>query len=196
MNKTKIFLLRHGQTQWNVEGRLQGQKNSPLTEMGVNQSVEASKLLNQYEIDKAYISPLQRAIDTSEILLKGRDVEVITSDPLKEIYLGEWEGKLRAEVECSAPEQYQLFLNSSEHFELQGAETFQQLQTRLVAELEAIFAKEKHKNIMVVSHWIAIKTILAHYSDIPLSRLSEISDPENATLIQLEKDDSGATVVK
>ncbi|CAM4220800.1 histidine phosphatase family protein [Vibrio neonatus] len=196
MNKTKIFLLRHGQTQWNVEGRLQGQKNSPLTEMGVQQSIQARKLLEQFEIHKAYVSPLLRAVDTSEILLEGRGVDVSTSESLKEIHLGAWEGKLRADAESANPEQYQLFLNSSEQFELQGAETFQQLQARLVAELEAIFAKEKHKNIMVVSHWIAIKTILAHYSGIPLSRLSEISDPDNATLIQLEKDDSGATVVK
>ncbi len=162
----------------------------------MQQSIQARKLLEQFEIHKAYVSPLQRAVDTSDIVLEGRDVEVVTSEALMEISLGSWEGKLRGEAEVLTPEQYQLFLNSSEYFALQGAETFQQLQARLVAKLDDIFAKEACTNIMVVSHWIAIKTILAHYLDIPLSRLSEIADPENATLIQIEKDDNGSVVVK
>lgn len=69
---TNIFLVRHGQTEWNQQNRLQGHKNSPLTENGRQQAIKTREALHNQIIDKAYVSPLQRATDTLDILLEGR----------------------------------------------------------------------------------------------------------------------------
>ncbi|MEL0638865.1 histidine phosphatase family protein [Marinomonas sp. TI.3.20] len=187
LNKTNIFLVRHGQTTWNAEGRLQGQKNSVLTETGRHQAAQAKMSLEQYEIHKAFVSPLQRAQDTSKIILEDRNVDVVIVESLKEINLGPWEGKTKMETQQSHPEQYQQFWTYPGQFRLPGAESFEQLKSRVVAALDDIFLKEKGKNILVVSHWMVIKTAFAHYTATPLNDLANIPDPKNGAFIVLEK---------
>ena len=187
LNETNIFLVRHGQTTWNSEGRLQGHKNSALTETGRDQAVQAKISLEQYDIHKAFVSPLQRARDTSKIILEDRDIDVVIVESLKEINLGPWEGKTKIETQQSHPEQYKHYWTNPELFKLPGAESFEQLKSRVVAVLDDIFLKEKGKNILVVSHWMAIKTALAHYTATPLNDLTNIPDPKNGGYIVLEK---------
>ncbi len=177
--ETKIFLVRHGETEWNKQNRLQGNKNSPLTALGIKQAYEVKKSLEQFPVDLAYVSPLKRARDTAEIILQDRKIKAAVKDNLREINLGPWEGKTREETAISHPDEYISFWESPDLFNLPGADTFQELQNRMVEELEIIFADNKNKNIFVVSHWIAIKVALAHYSFTPLSRLPRIPDPVN-----------------
>lgn len=185
--ETKIFLVRHGETEWNKEGRLQGNKDSPLTVSGIKQAYEAKKSLDQVSIDCAYVSPLKRARDTLEIILEDRELEVVISGNLREINLGPWEGKTRQETALSHPDEYMNFWKRPGSFNLTGAETFQDLQDRMVEELESIYIKQESRNILVVSHWIAIKVVLAHYSSTPLSHLPKIADPKNGELLCISR---------
>lgn len=194
-NKTSIFLVRHGQTEWNKYNRLQGQRDSPLTQVGKQQAYKVKKSLEQHTIHKAYASPLQRAKDTLDIILEGREVEVVSSCNLKEINLGPWEGKTREQTKLSHPIEYMMFWENQDRFKLPGAETYRQLQNRVVEELNTIFAKEKNKNILVVSHWIAIKVALAYFTSTPLRQLSSISDPGNGTLLTLTCLDNNLSIV-
>ena len=70
--ETNIYLVRHGETEWNQQERLQGNQNSPLTIIGKQQAYDVKKSLDQYEIHQAYVSPLKRARDTLDIILKDR----------------------------------------------------------------------------------------------------------------------------
>lgn len=185
--ETNIFLVRHGETEWNKQNRLQGNQDSPLTASGKKQAIEVKKSLGQYVIDRAYASPLKRARDTIEIILEDRELEVVILDNLREINLGPWEGKTREETALSHPDQHLAFWENPDSFSLQGAETYRELQQRVVKELESIFIEEKNKNILVVSHWIAIKVALAHYSSISLSQLSDIADPVNGGFMRLSR---------
>lgn len=185
--ETNIFLVRHGETEWNKKNRLQGNKDSPLTASGIKQAYDVKKSLEQYVIDHAYVSPLKRARDTLEIILEDRKLEVAIRDNLREINLGPWEGKTRQETALSHPDEYMAFWERPDIFNLSGADTFQGLQNRIVEELESIFTEGKNKNILVVSHWIAIKVTLAHYSSTPLSHLSIIADPKNGGFLCLSK---------
>lgn len=185
--ETNIFLVRHGETEWNKQSRLQGNQDSPLTIDGVKQAHEVTKSLERYVIDKAYVSPLKRARDTMAIILQNRELEPVIRDNLREINLGPWEGKARRETARSHPEEYKAFWGKPDSFKLTGADTFQELQQRVAEELESIFLISKPGNILVVSHWIAIKVALAHYSSIPLSQLSDIADPINGSFYILSK---------
>ncbi|MCK5219753.1 histidine phosphatase family protein, partial [bacterium] len=162
--KTNIFLVRHGETQWNRQNRMQGNQNSLLTVLGKQQAYEVKKSLDQYKIHQAYVSPLKRARDTLDIILKDRKLKPIILNNLREINLGPWEGKTREETAKSHPDEYKMFWEKPDAFVLSGAETFRQLQIRMVEGLEHIFSKEKNNNTLVVSHWIAIKAALAHYT--------------------------------
>lgn len=177
--KTRIFMVRHGQTEWNKAHRLQGHKDSPLTPLGREQAMQTKQALAQYNIHKAYTSPLQRAQDTLALIIEGRNLEVVLTENLKEMHLGPWEGKTKQETQDTNPDQFAYFWNQQDKFVLAGAETYQQLQNRVVAELQAIFSKEQGKNIVVVSHWLAIKAAMAFYTNTPLNELSHLPDPKN-----------------
>ena len=185
--ETRIFLVRHGETEWNKHHRMQGNKDSPLTPNGVKQAREVRKSLEQSAIDCAFVSPLKRAIDTAVIILKESSIDFVIRDNLREINLGPWEGKTREETWQSHPDEHIAFRQRPDLFNLPGAETFGSLQIRIVKELETIFADEKGKNILVVSHWMAIKVALAHYTSTPLSHLSEITNPANGGFFCLSK---------
>lgn len=90
-----------------------------------------------------------------------------------------WEGKLRQQIAQTHPYEYRAFRGRPDSFKLPGADTFAGLQNRLVNEFEAIFTTRPNRNILAVSHWVAIKVTLAHYSSTPLPGLSGIPDPEN-----------------
>ena len=187
-NRTVVFLVRHGQTEWNIEKRFQGHKNSSLTLKGKEQAQQAKKSLSHVNIHKAYVSPLQRAKDTINIILDNGKIEIIEKNNLKEINLGPWEGKTREEMRAIHPEQYDHFWNKPDKFFLPGAETYLQLQSRMVTQLNEIFQRELNKNILVVSHWIAIKVATAHYASIPISRLSSLTDIGNGEFLTLVSD--------
>ncbi|MCP4672592.1 MAG: histidine phosphatase family protein, partial [Desulfobacula sp.] len=189
-----IFLVRHGQTEWNLQNRLQGHKNSPLTIKGREQALKAKKALREYEIHRAYVSPLQRARETSNIILGDRQIKTIQKNNLKEMNLGPWEGKTREEIKKSHPDKYYQFWNNPDKFYLPQAETYQQLQNRVVMELNDIFLKGINKNTLVVSHWIAIKVSMAHYSSIPINKLSSLTDMENGKFATLVNENGNVTI--
>jgi broad specificity phosphatase PhoE len=184
----KIILVRHGETQWNLQNRLQGHRNSPLTRNGELQALETKRDLSQYNIHGAYVSPLKRAQDTMDIIIKGREIKAIESNNLKEISLGPWEGKTKEETKKSHPTEYDLFWNKPHEFSLSGAETYLQLQERVVSELKNIFEKETHKTILVVTHWIAIKVVMAYFTSTPLNQLSSLPDLGNGEFLTLFKE--------
>ena len=91
-NSTKIYLVRHGETLWNSQQRWQGSKNSPLTELGIQQATLTRDLLAASPIDLAYVSPLQRATQTLDIILQYRAIETTIFPAMREMCLGNWEG--------------------------------------------------------------------------------------------------------
>jgi len=187
-SKTTLFIVRHGLTEWNVQHRLQGHKNSPLTSTGKRQALEVKKRLADLEIHKVYVSPLERALETLQLIIADRDVEIVKKTGLKEISLGPWEGKTKKETQQSHPLEYGQFWKKQNDFYLQGAETYQQLQDRVVKTIQYIFSMEKNSNVLVVSHWIAIKVAIAYFTSTPLAQLSNIIDPGNGEVLTLSNE--------
>lgn len=192
--ETNIYLIRHGETEWNQQKRYQGTKDSPLTKKGREQALEAGKSLAKLDFNKAYVSPLKRAQDTIQVILQNRDVELNILDGLREINLGPWEGLTYKEVRETYPETHHYFKTNPVQFQLNGAETLEELQKRVVLELDSIFAREKNKNILVVSHGLSIKAAVAHYSNIPLTEWSNFLHPENGSYFCLSKKDHQISV--
>lgn len=104
----KLFLIRHGQTDWNIKGKIQGSCDIELNHTGIKQAEELSNkvLENKYKFSKIYSSPQRRAVKTAEILSKVTNIEYISTEGLEEINFGEWEGLSWAEVKGKYPTEY------------------------------------------------------------------------------------------
>lgn len=187
--KTIILLARHGETEWNLEHRLQGHKNSPLTNTGRQQAELLRNSLGDHTICAIYTSPLGRAVETATIVAGQFGLDPVARDGIREINLGPWEGKTRAETEASYPEAYQEFWCDQENFCLEGAEDYHHLEKRVVDEIEKLFRENNGKTVLVVSHWIAIKTIVAHYLGLGLNGIDQVEDLPNGQFVTLENSD-------
>lgn len=166
---TRIHLIRHGETEWNVEGKMQGHKDSPLTERGKLQAHQIKGRIKQ--IDVAYSSPSVRAIETAQIILNGTTQPIKIIPELKEINLGVWEGKQKKEVEVEYPEEYETFWTQPSKFSLDQAETFLELQDRAIKTILDIVRIEKGKTVLLVSHTATIKVILAYFEERSIDKI-------------------------
>ena len=159
----EIFLVRHGETQWNVEHRVQGHRDSPLTENGVFQAEKLSDYFKKHEIgfDYAYSSPSGRAYNTAEIILKNKKLQIAKINALQEIDLRAWEEKTRDEIELLDYEQSINFWKHPHLYTPTAGENFYQVQDRAVSELNRIFNEENGARILIVSHAALIKSFIA-----------------------------------
>lgn len=169
---TKLYLTRHGQTEWNVERRMQGQMDSPLTLLGEKQTKWLGERLNDVAIDIIVCSSSLRAVRTAEIVRGGRNITIIPNDNLREINLGEWEGMLHTEVERIYPEEHRNFWHFPHRYQpVEGGETFLQLYTRVSDEVEKIISNYEGENVLIVTHAVALKTLLAYFENKELKDL-------------------------
>ena len=169
----KIHLIRHGETNWNKEKRVQGHSESTLTAQGQEQARLLAKTLEQYPITKVYCSSSIRTRQTCNLLFLDRSVETHYCDELKEIFLGPWEGKLQSEIRTLFPEQFEYFWNAPDQFAQEGAESFAEVQQRGHTFLKQILSQQTDQEVAIVSHGVIIKSILCHIENRPMARLWE-----------------------
>ena len=172
-----IYIVRHGETQWNLECRVQGHQDSPLTEKGIKQAKDLSRsfAINGVNFDCVYSSPSERALKTANIIVGETNVSIQKRDELKEISFGEWEGKNNQEIKKHNPVELHNFWNRPGKYEpgsFQG-ESFVQLQKRAVKIFNDIMKTASSSNILIVSHGAFIRTLLVSLSGESISRIWE-----------------------
>ncbi len=168
---TRLHLIRHGESNWNAEGRIQGQAESVLTDLGRQQAQQLGAELQGLGIGKVFCSSSLRTRQTAAILFADRADTIAYLDDLREINLTPWEGRLYREIEVLHPELLHSFRNLPEQFKLAGAETFAELQARGLAAVTAITTACRGEEIAIVSHGALIRALLCHYEGRPLSAL-------------------------
>jgi len=170
--KTTIYITRHGQTQWNVEERMQGFQDSPLTEQGIQQALWLRNALQHVHFDVLYTSPSQRAEKTAEILHEQRDCELICHDDLREIYMGDWEGRTRQEVQLQSPDAYVAFWETPHlYIKENGGESYYDLQKRAIGFVNSLLLRHEGETILIVTHAATLKTILNYFAGRALAQL-------------------------
>ncbi|GGD80654.1 histidine phosphatase family protein [Paenibacillus nasutitermitis] len=194
-NKTIIYLVRHGQTQWNVEHKLQGHQDSPLTELGLRQAEWLSESIANEQIDVIYSSSSLRARRTAELIRAAREIDMIESNDLKEINLGIWEGKTQAEVKETNPEQFDYFWNDPEKFHVQSSETYQEVSKRSINLLHKIIHENQGKSILIVTHTVVVKLIMAYFEARPLKEIWMPPYIYPACLCQIELDGEETNII-
>jgi broad specificity phosphatase PhoE/uncharacterized membrane protein YbaN (DUF454 family) len=157
----KIYLTRHGETKWNKEGKMQGWKDSALTEKGIENAKRLGDNLKHINFHCIYCSPLGRALDTAKYIRGDKDAEIIINEDLREMGFGIWEGMEHQKVEELYPIQRSNFWDKPHLYEPVDGESFEELFSRVKKALHEIINNASGENILVVSHTVVIKAIYA-----------------------------------
>ncbi len=172
---TKLFLIRHGQSEWNKLNMIQGQKNTILTDLGREQALSLGNRLINEDIDIIYASDLSRAYTTAKIISDVIHKPLISSESLREINFGPWEGLSIGEIQEKYNSEYSIWLREPQSLNMKGAETLQILQERVMKYIDHIIDENKGKNIAVVSHGAALKALILGLLNIDISHYKNIS---------------------
>lgn len=171
----KLFLIRHGQTSWNVEGRYQGDQDIELNSTGIMQAGLAAKYLSRVAFSNIYSSPLSRTMETARIINRRRGLEIKVMQDLKEMDFGKWEGMKFEEINSTYNIDYQKWLEDPYHNRPTGGEDFQELTDRTTAAIDRIVAENSDGSSVAVStHGGVILSLLVHWLQIPLDRWKSI----------------------
>ncbi len=157
-----LHLFRHGQTNWNAERRVQGQSESQLDALGIEQAQQLGQRLQGQRFAAIYCSSSVRTRETAAHVFAGHDLPITYLDALREIQMGPWEGQLYADIEAREPDSFRHFWHEPHMFNVSGAETFSELQARALAVLDDIARQHDNGEIAIVSHGALIKSVLCH----------------------------------
>jgi broad specificity phosphatase PhoE len=180
-----IFLLRHGETVWNRERRVQGHLDSPLTPLGLDQArrygTRLKTLLGQEDGYRLVASPLGRALHTATIVAEvlGRTPDQITTDDrLKEMAWGRWDGMTAAEIEALDAELWQARIDDRwTRPPPGGGETQQDILDRATAWLGSVAADAR---LVVIAHGALGRAVRCAYEGLPPAAMLDLDQPQDA----------------
>ncbi|MGE7928950.1 histidine phosphatase family protein [Lysinibacillus xylanilyticus] len=157
---TTFYLVRHGETMWNKEHRLQGWLDSSLSENGILHAEKLRDHLKNFSFSAAYSSSSGRAKETLHILLGDRQLPIFYEDNLREIFLGEWQGKTVEDIMTTYRLDYELYTDYPGQFVATHTESFGMVTERAMFTLKKIAEKYPEDNVLIVSHAVAIKCVI------------------------------------
>ena len=157
---TEITIIRHGETMWNVQKRIQGQRNSKLSENGITQAELVAKALVKREFDVLVSSDLGRAIETAKIINKQLLLPHEYNANLRERSFGIFEGKNFAEIEEKYPEEFLRYKERNPEFVVPGGESIEQMYKRITSEIESVARKFKDQKVLIVSHGLVLEMMM------------------------------------
>ena len=186
----RLILLRHGQTEWNADFRMQGQLDTELTELGRTQAKDAAAALADLPIVAIVSSDLQRAFDTATALGDVTGVPVRTDDRLRETHLGEWQGLVHTEVDERYPGARHDW-RADASYAPPGGESRLDVARRAVRVVHELLDTELGADgsvAVIVAHGGLIAALTAALLDLPVDRWPILSGLGNASWVQLSDD--------
>ena len=171
---TRIFLIRHGQTERNREGIFTGQEDSPLTDLGLKQAENTGLYLKQYRIDNIYSSDLGRAYKTASIISENFGIKPKKDKRLRENNLGLWKGLNMTELIKKQKKSLKNF-KSLEYIKPPQGESTYEHRDRVIEAIEDITINNIGSNIVIIAHSGTNKIILSHIENYPISDYYNLS---------------------
>ncbi|MDO8466026.1 MAG: histidine phosphatase family protein, partial [Gallionella sp.] len=178
---TDLWLVRHGQTDWNLAGRWQGQaSHAPgLNDMGRIQALAVRDQLKDVNFSAIYSSDLLRARQTAELIAEPLGLTVALEPRLREINLGVWEGMLSSEIETQYPQELAERARAPFHTYAPQGESPLEVAERVIATVNDIAGKHANESVLIVAHGVSLAVIICHAQGFPLDEVYE-HVPENA----------------
>lgn len=196
----RLFLTRHGQTDWNIAGRYQGQSDISLNQTGQLQAEQIAKRLSTETIHAIYSSDLSRAKDTASKIrnLQGQSPAFQIDSRWRELSFGDWEGMTYKEMSAHSPELFSKWMVNPKDTSTPNGETLVQLAERVKAAFDEIKNNHQDQTVLVVGHSGSLQTLLAVTLGVDLNRywqfrvgqasLSELNVVEDSVVLNLLND--------
>ena len=163
-----LLIVRHGETDWNSEGRIQGHTDIGLSDTGAEQARLLGKRLAQIPIDAAYCSDLKRASETAKYALEEREVVAQGMVMLREYHKGAFEGLTLPEVRARFPDDYPRYLEKNLDYAPEGGETARDVGVRVAGIFDEIKARHMNETVLVVGHGGSLRLAMASLLGMPL----------------------------
>jgi broad specificity phosphatase PhoE len=154
-----LYFVRHGQTEWNAENRIQGRQDSNLTEQGMEHANQLGESLKEVEWTAIYSSQSMRALKTAEIVKRERPLLIRQDERLMEMHLGDWEGMTMEEIKEMNPEQHDNYWNLPSRYQNETGESFEEVKERVEVFLNKILQTYESGNILILTHGVVIKMV-------------------------------------
>lgn len=165
-----LYIVRHGQTEWNILERMQGSSDVPLNQTGKHQAENVARRLTPVSLQAAYASPLSRAYETAEAIVRGRDLAIQKESALIEVGFGEWEGKHFQEMDTVYAARFSAYMEDPENHEPpRGGDHMQERIVQMNAFLQRLKQQYTHgENVLLVTHGFAIRILLSVIMEVPM----------------------------
>lgn len=187
----ELFLIRHGQTNWNKEKKIQGSIDISLNDVGIKEATDRADYFFKNNIipDAIYCSNKKRAIESATLIAKKFSLKPIVIENLEEMNLGLWEGKTWKEVQRQYPKELSIFESKDcKYFSSHNGESYVDVAYRVIKELKNICNKEKNKkNIFVVTHGAVIMTIRLFLEDKNWQKKNINLIPKNLEFVKINE---------
>lgn len=190
----KVVFVRHGQTEWNVSGRYQGQSDVALSVAGIEQAEKLAANFPVEHIDAIYSSDLVRARVTAETVAKRFGLAVKLEPAFRELSFGEWEGLTYEQIVASWPDAMKNFLAHPDILDIPNGESFPAVQQRAMTRLHELIREHEGQTIMVAAHGAVLRTMLVAALHMPLQYLWSIRQFNTAVNIVRYDDEGNPTV--
>jgi probable phosphoglycerate mutase len=180
---TRLIIVRHAESTFNFQNRIQGHHDSHLTKKGLEQARRLAKRIRHFKIDKVYSSDLGRAYSTTVAITRYlKKVKIIRDPKLREILLGDWEGKTPEEVDKLYDRGYQRWLKSPSACVIPNAEGVTRFRARVTERVRQIMRQNSGKTILIVTHGGVITTLLSDWLKADFDRVLQGLQIENTSL--------------
>jgi probable phosphoglycerate mutase len=184
---TKILLVRHGETDWNKEHRLQGYIDIPLNQEGILQAELLGQALEKEPIDIVYSSDLSRAFDTANAIAKRHSLPIFVDKQLRERNYGEIQGMTYREIEEKLPENHHAWHSRDPHFQPRGGETLHEFNERVTNCIQHIANQHPDQIILIVAHGGVLDCMYRHATQMGLAEKRKV-ELLNTSLNRLQFD--------
>lgn len=183
-----LYITRHGQTEWNVQSRMQGWADSPLTDIGMAAASQLGTRLNDVPLDAVYSSTSGRTVHTAQLIIGERNIPLSQKEDLREIHVGEWQGMLSSDIDREYAEQVKTYYERPSQYESTSGESFHMLKERVLRAVEEIAAAHPNGHVLIVTHGVVKKCLINHFSGADLDLLWDPPFIHGTSLTVLEID--------
>lgn len=182
----KLYFIRHGQTDWNVKGKIQGSYDSELNDIGIKQAEELSKkvLESNIKFSKIYSSKQKRALKTAEVLSEVTSVEYLPVEGLEEINLGDWEGFSWNEVKEKYSKKYEKWYINRRYTKAPNGEAYQDMLERVLDAIHKIIDTNSD-NVVIVTHSAVIMCLQCYITNTPFNEMGKFKT-DNANITEID----------
>ncbi|MBS4218248.1 histidine phosphatase family protein [Bacillus sp. FJAT-49711] len=190
-----FYITRHGETEWNVQSRMQGWGDSELTKNGIRNAKLLGERLKDVDFQAIYSSPSKRTQSTSALIRGNRDIPILFDENLREIHMGDWEGKTRVFLEENDASNFHAFWNTPHLYVPTKGEQFIDLQERVLKAIDGIKQSNESGNVLIVTHTAVIKVLLAYFKKLPMENLWDPPYIHDTSLTMIEFDGNEVRVM-